>query len=124
MTPEENPYSVSNRGSPAKKREAKPKARLQQKLWTTRSEPKLLSHQYRLVGCADDQCLQDDIARCLLSPQHYIALQKALLPQFFRNGRLPPLPEADADAGGDARDHEMAPAGIAAVGRAALDVGG
>ncbi|GAA5841899.1 hypothetical protein JCM3766R1_002531 [Sporobolomyces carnicolor] len=67
---------------------------------------------------------EDDIARCLLSPQHYIALQKALLPQFFRNGRLPPLPEADADAGGDARDHEMAPAGIAAVGRAALDVGG
>ncbi|GAA5992964.1 hypothetical protein JCM5350_003062 [Sporobolomyces pararoseus] len=37
---------------------------------------------------------EDEIARCLLSPEHYLALQRALLR--LRNDPLPPLPEIPA----------------------------
>lgn len=61
---------------------------------------------------------QDEIARCLLSSEHYAELQRSLLPFRLRNNRipLPDLPEAQhKDMNGY---HEMEAPGIAAAGRA------
>lgn len=80
-----------------------------------------------LTGCSGPQ---DDLARCILSPEAFLNLQRSLLPQ-----RLQADPAAGADAGGppaaapadvllqsvDPDREAAALAGIAAAGRVALE---
>ncbi|GAA5969948.1 hypothetical protein JCM21900_002450 [Sporobolomyces salmonicolor] len=63
---------------------------------------------------------EDDIARCLLAPEAFVTLQRALLP-FRLRGAQPSVAAADRNIHeeGAARGHRMGMAGMAAAGRAA-----
>jgi len=79
--------------------------------------------RYYLVALANVSltiCIrgQDEIARCLLSTEHYAELQRSLLPFRLRNNRIP-LPGVPGAEEEDIDDHhEMEAPGIAAAGRA------
>ncbi|CEQ41752.1 SPOSA6832_03505 [Sporobolomyces salmonicolor] len=63
---------------------------------------------------------EDDIARCLLAPEAFVNLQRALLPFRLRDAQ-PSVAAADRNfhGGSAARGHRMGMAGMAAAGRAA-----
>ncbi|GAA5942532.1 E3 ubiquitin-protein ligase IRC20 [Sporobolomyces koalae] len=74
------------------------------------------SSRTKNVEALDDE---DEIARCLLAPEHYLALQQALLVGPRPNEMENAVPEEAVE--GSREVAEMGPAGIAAAGRFAFE---
>ncbi|BGP35067.1 hypothetical protein JCM10296v2_006897 [Rhodotorula toruloides] len=63
---------------------------------------------------------EEDLARCILSPDHYLSLQRALLPARLRQN-LPPIPAEPMVHAEGSGSQPAAMAGIAAAARAAVE---